>query len=226
MMPNNAIDRSAQQLRCWVPVAFRGSARSLPGESTESTGSESTGSGLRSCDRGSLGVASEDASKTTPAPARWALTCHPARQRPPGYLLRRRGPDGVLSSARGRYSPLRRSCACEDRFVERALRANAESVRRHGADLDHIVAYVCQGGGLIEQELSRPGKNRLASQARALLGWLAAGSGGASLSQAARHLIRDVSRVNRAVTPLERIAVEGGTRATSLHVHQITISQT
>ncbi|MEO8007518.1 MAG: hypothetical protein ABI728_03215 [Betaproteobacteria bacterium] len=114
----------------------------------------------------------------------------------------------------------------EDRFVERALRANAESVRRHGADLDHIVAYVCQGSGLTEQELSRPGKNRLASQARALIGWLAAGSGGASLSQVARRLKRDVSNVSRAVTQLERIAAEGGTRATSLHMHKIAISQT
>jgi len=187
---------------------------------------ESIGSGLRSCDFGSLGVASGDASQTTPAPARWALSCHPARQRPPGYLLRRRGPDGVLSSARRRYSPLRIPCACEDRFVERALRANAESVRRHGADLDHIVAYVCQGSGLIEQELSRPGKNRLASRARALIGWLAAGSGGASLSQVARRLKRDVSSVSRAVTQFERIAAEGGTRAMSLHMHQIAISQT
>ena len=114
----------------------------------------------------------------------------------------------------------------EDRFVERALRANAESVRRHGADLDHIVAYVCQGSGLVEQALSRPGKNRLASQARALIGWLAASGGGASLSQVARRLKRDGSNVSRAVTQLERIAAEGGTRATSLHMHQIAISQT
>ena len=114
----------------------------------------------------------------------------------------------------------------EDRFVERALRANTESVRRHGADLDHIVAYMCQGSGLIEQELSRPGKNRLASQARALIGWLAASSGGASLSQVARRLKRDVSSVSRAVTQIERIAAEGGTKATSLHMHQIAISQT
>ena len=114
----------------------------------------------------------------------------------------------------------------EDRFVEQALRANGESVCRHGADLDHIVAYVCQDSGLIEQELTRPGKNRLASQSRALIGWLAASSRSANLSQVARRLKRDVSSVSRAVTQLERIAAEGGARAASLRMHQIAISQT
>ncbi len=114
----------------------------------------------------------------------------------------------------------------EDRFVERALRASGEFVRGRGADLDHIVAYVCKRSGLIEEELSRPGKNRLASQARALIGWLAASSGSASLSEVARRLKRDVSSVSRAVTHFERIAAEGGSRAASLRRHQIAISQT
>ena len=83
----------------------------------------------------------------------------------------------------------------EDRFVEQALRASGEVVRGRGAALDHIVAYVCKGSGLLEQELSKPGKNRTASQARALIGWLAASSGGTSLSEVARRLKRDVSSV-------------------------------
>jgi hypothetical protein len=40
------------------------------------------------------------------------------------------------------------------------LRVVGEFVRGRGADLDHIVAYVCKARGLIEQELSRPRMNR------------------------------------------------------------------
>ena len=109
-----------------------------------------------------------------PAPARWALSCHPARR----------------------------------------------------VDLDHIVAYVCQGRGLTERALSQAGKNRAASQARALIGWLAATGGNATLSEVARRLKRDVSANSRAVTQLDRIAAEDGAKGKALRMHQIAISQT
>jgi REP element-mobilizing transposase RayT len=114
----------------------------------------------------------------------------------------------------------------DDRFVERALRASAEPVRVRRVDLDHIVAYVCKGSELTERETTRAGKNRVASQARALIGWLAATCGNETLSEVARRLKRDVSAISRAVTQLERIATEGGAKGKALRMHQIAISQT
>ena len=114
----------------------------------------------------------------------------------------------------------------DDRFVERALQASGEPARVRRVDLDHIVAYVCQGRGITERALSKAGKTRAASQARALIGWLAATGGNATLSEVARRLKRDISAISRAVTQLERIAAEGGAKGKALRIHQIAISQT
>lgn len=114
----------------------------------------------------------------------------------------------------------------DDRFVERALQASGEPARARRVDLDHVVAYVCKGSGLAERELWKAGKNRAASQARALIGWLAATSGSATLSEVARRLKRDISAISRAVTQLERIAAEGGAKGEALQMHRIAISQT
>ncbi len=114
----------------------------------------------------------------------------------------------------------------DDRFVERALQASGEPARARRVDLDHVVAYVCKGSGLAERELWKAGKNRAASQARALIGWLAATSGSATLSEVARRLKRDISAISRAVTQLERITAEGGAKGEALQMHRIAISQT
>jgi REP element-mobilizing transposase RayT len=114
----------------------------------------------------------------------------------------------------------------DDRFVERALQTSGEPLRARRVDLDHIVAYVSKGSGITEHVLSQASKNRAASQARALIGWLAATGGNATLSEVARRLKRDVSAISRAVTQLERIAAEGGAKGKTLRMHQIAISQT
>jgi len=50
-------------------------------------------------------------------------------------------------------TPEFRACIEQDLTPE-FRRASGELVRGRGADLDHIVAYLCKGSGLIEQELT------------------------------------------------------------------------
>jgi hypothetical protein len=112
----------------------------------------------------------------------------------------------------------------EDRFIERALGALPDKPVR-GVDLNGIVEYVCEGMQLTEQELRAAGKERRASKARALVGWLVFATQCATLSDVARRFNRDLSGISRGVSILERTAREGGTAALALHAHMMSISQ-
>jgi hypothetical protein len=92
-------------------------------------------------------------------------------------------------------------------------------------DLNRIVEYVCEGMQLTEQGLRAAGKERRASKARALVGWLVFATRCATLSEGARRFNRDLSGIGRGVSMLERTAREGGTTALALRAHMMSISQ-
>ena len=113
----------------------------------------------------------------------------------------------------------------DDRFVERVVQTSAADARFRDVDLERIVAYVCKGIGVTEQQLARAGKERSASDARALVGWLAATTRAATLTEVARRFKRDLSAVSRAVARVERLAAEDPAKGKILRTHQIAISQ-
>ena len=113
----------------------------------------------------------------------------------------------------------------DDRFVAHALQASGEPVGVRKPNLDRIVAYVCKGSGLNEEQLARAGKGRAEAQTRALIGWLAVNSSNVTLTEVARRFRRDLSGISRAVSDLERIASEDGAKRKALAVHQNAISE-
>lgn len=74
-----------------------------------------------------------------------------------------------------------------------------------------LVAAVCREFGLVEAELTAPGRGRLPAEARAWIGWLAQELEVTSLSRAAAWLNRDVATLSRQVTHL-RTAMRGDAR--------------
>lgn len=112
-----------------------------------------------------------------------------------------------------------------DRFTEQVLRSAGQGSARRAPRLDRIVAYVCAGSALTEEELRRRGKGQAAARCRALIGWLAKTSCSAPLAEVARRFERDLSSVSHGVTRLERAAREGTELARLLKRHQDAISQ-
>ncbi|MEO8626886.1 MAG: transposase [Betaproteobacteria bacterium] len=113
----------------------------------------------------------------------------------------------------------------DDRFVAHALQASGEPAGVRKPNLDRIVAYVCKGSGLKEEQLARAGKGRAEAQTRALIGWLVVNSSNVTLTEVARRFRRDLSGISRAVSDLERIASEDGAKRKALVVHQNAISE-
>ncbi len=72
--------------------------------------------------------------------------------------------------------------------------------------LDSLVAHVCARYGLGAEELAGPGRRRLCSEARGVIGHLARGSAAASLSEVARRFNRDLTTMSRAVRRIEELA--------------------
>ena len=61
---------------------------------------------------------------------------------------------------------------------------------------------VCQDFGLEEAVLSNPSQQRMASEARAIIGWLAVQVGVATLTEVGQRFHRDVSTLSGAVRRL------------------------
>jgi REP element-mobilizing transposase RayT len=69
-----------------------------------------------------------------------------------------------------------------------------------------IVDHVCARYGLGAGDLAGPGRRRLHSEARGVIGHLARGSAAASLSEVARRFDRDLTTMSRAVRRVEELA--------------------
>lgn len=113
----------------------------------------------------------------------------------------------------------------DERFVEQ-LNRQAVEVRPQGRiSLDAIVAHVCAGYRLDEAALRAPGRQRVAAQARALVGWLALQTNATTLAHVARHFGREASGLGRQVGRLQRQARADTGKARSLQQHFSAISQ-
>ncbi len=73
--------------------------------------------------------------------------------------------------------------------------------------LGAIVDHVCARYGLGAGDLAGPGRRRLHSEARGVIGHLARGSAAASLSEVARRFNRDLTTISRAVRRVEERAL-------------------
>ena len=88
-----------------------------------------------------------------------------------------------------------------DAFVSDVLGIAGQGPRRTPS-LSAIIAGVCAAWHLDEQALVLPGRRRDTALARAAIGWLAAETKAATLTEVARHFGRDVATVSRQVRQL------------------------
>jgi hypothetical protein len=89
----------------------------------------------------------------------------------------------------------------DDSFVNRVLSDNG-TIPVQPPSLDAIVASVCQAYGLDETALCARTQQRVASEARATVGWLAVEFGSATLTEVGRRLRRDVGSMSSGVRRL------------------------
>ena len=92
----------------------------------------------------------------------------------------------------------------DDGFLASVLKESGQ--RAKPPDLDGVVRAVCTAYGLSPADLRAPGQSRLASEARAVIGWLARELGSATFVAVGGVVGRDVSTVSSAVRRLsERV---------------------
>lgn len=88
----------------------------------------------------------------------------------------------------------------DDRFMEKCLAGISKVPVR--LTIQQIADKVCREYGIDEAMLRAPSQQRFASEARAVLGWLARGIGCATLSDVGRFVSRDVGSISSAVRRL------------------------
>ena len=86
----------------------------------------------------------------------------------------------------------------EDEFVERVLRQAEESAGKR-VPLDQIISAVCKVFDLAEEELHAPGRKRLPSRLRGVIGLLVQEIGNCGLTEVAERFGRDLSSISRNV---------------------------
>lgn len=93
----------------------------------------------------------------------------------------------------------------DDNFMDRCLCCAPDKPVR--ITLQEIVNKVCQTYHIDEARLKAPSQERVTSEARAVVGWLAYNSGGITLSEVGRFLNRDVGSMSSSIRRLSgRIA--------------------
>jgi len=85
-------------------------------------------------------------------------------------------------------------------FLASVLKEKSGPIRP--PSLTKIIPAVCEAYGLVHDELRAPTQSRLASEARAVVGWLARELGGASFVEVGRETAREVSTISSAVRRL------------------------
>jgi putative transposase len=113
----------------------------------------------------------------------------------------------------------------DERFIEQLNRKAVLVELKRRTNLDAIVAHVCSGYRLAEAALRAPGRQRVAAQARALVGWLVLRTKVSTLTAVARRFGREPSGLSRQVARLESEARADASRARSLQRHLNAISQ-
>ncbi len=95
----------------------------------------------------------------------------------------------------------------EDHFIERVL-TQAEGRVRKGVILDDIVATVCSVFDMHGDELAAPGRKRMPSRLRGVIGLLVQEMGDATLTAVAERFGRDLSSISRNVAAVQRLIKE------------------
>ena len=84
-----------------------------------------------------------------------------------------------------------------DRFMQRVLNRAVTTQRK--ISLRELINVVCRSYEITEQSLRYPGRERLPSEARSLIGWFAQKSGQVTLTEVAHEFGRDVATLSRGV---------------------------
>jgi len=95
----------------------------------------------------------------------------------------------------------------EDHFIERVLN-EAEERTGKGMTLDDIVAAVCSVFDMHKDELLAPGRKRMPSRIRGVIGLLVQETGDASLTAVAEQFSRDLSSISRNVATVRGLIRE------------------
>ncbi|MBI1396722.1 MAG: transposase [Betaproteobacteria bacterium] len=111
-----------------------------------------------------------------------------------------------------------------DRFVERALAAAGNGGGLPPA-LNDVIVSVCEQLAVDPEALAGAGRARQAARARAIIGWLAMGSGAGTLTELGQRFGRDVSTLSRQVAVIEREATDPGRTGRTLRRLRNTITQ-
>ena len=89
----------------------------------------------------------------------------------------------------------------DDGFLASVLKEERQPIRP--PSLKGLIRAVCEEYGLSPVELRAPRQSRLASEARAVVGWLASELGSATFVAVGEEMGRDVSTISSAVRRLE-----------------------
>ena len=111
----------------------------------------------------------------------------------------------------------------EEDFLKKVLPKRTPGTKP--PSLSTIVAYVCRRASMSEAALKAPGKGRPQAHARAMIGWLAAKTGAATLTQVANRFHRELSTLSHAVTALEERSRNSESFANTLNEHLYAIYQ-
>lgn len=112
-----------------------------------------------------------------------------------------------------------------DGFTEMCL-AGSEYRPPH-LRVEDISAVVCQAYGIDEAELRAPSQRRIASEARAMIGWLGRELECVTLSEVARHVHRDIGSISSAIGRLsERLRNSPGLRSRIQSLKGTLVGQT
>ncbi len=88
----------------------------------------------------------------------------------------------------------------DDKFVDKCLAGCGETVSR--VTVKEIASAVCEDYNIDEAELKTKSQQRITSEARAVMGWLARELGCVTLSEVGRYVNRDVGSISSAVRRL------------------------
>lgn len=95
----------------------------------------------------------------------------------------------------------------DDRFLEQVA---DETIlpRAIRPKLEDIVSLVCRENGVVQDQLANAGQQRLLSESRALIAWLARSTDAATLTEVGERCNRDVGTMSSALRRLEQRALQ------------------
>lgn len=112
----------------------------------------------------------------------------------------------------------------DDRFLKRVLGRQAQILPT--VSLNEIVACVSAEYGVNEEELRGPSRNRVVSEARAVIGWLNRQLGAGSIKEVALYFQRDSSTFSRHIGRIDAAVKQSNHFRNRLNNYKNVITQT